>query len=130
MADDQRGERGETRVDLAEDRTLLANERTYAGWMRTGLAAVGIGVGFHALFQKMEPDWVPRAIATAFLLIGIAVTVAAERRACALSKRLSPHVVVSARGMNLKLITWAMALATLALIGGIWLARIGPSSGM
>src|SRR5688572_153909 len=110
---EERGERGETRVDLAEDRTLLANERTYAGWMRTGLAAIGIGVGFHALFAQMEPPWVPRAIATAFLLLGVAVAVAAERRACAVHDRLSPHVIVSARAMNLRLITWTMAAATL-----------------
>ncbi|HWT12438.1 MAG TPA: DUF202 domain-containing protein [Allosphingosinicella sp.] len=125
MADEDRGERGESRTDLAEDRTLLANERTFAGWLRTGLAAVGIGVGFHALFQQMEPDWVPRAIATLFLLIGVAVVVAAERRACAVKDRLSAHVVVSAQAMNLKLITAAMAAGTLALIAAIWLVRIG-----
>ncbi|HEX8642055.1 MAG TPA: DUF202 domain-containing protein [Allosphingosinicella sp.] len=129
MADEERGEQGETRIDLAEDRTLLANERTYAGWMRTGLAAVGIGVGFNALFQQMEPAWVPRAIASAFMLLGIAVAVAAERRACAVQDRLSPHVVVSAKAMKLKLITWTMAAATLALIGAIWFVRIGPATG-
>lgn len=113
------------RVALAEDRTLLANERTFAGWLRTGLAAVGIGVGFHALFQQMEPAWVPRAIATLFLLVGIVVVVAAERRAAAVTRRLSAHVVVSARPMNLRLIVFAMAAGTLALIAAIWLVRIG-----
>ena len=121
LSDDESG----ARTELAEDRTLLANERTFAGWMRTSLAAVGIGVGFSALFQRMEPDWVPKAIATVFLLIGIAVSVAAERRACAVKERLSETVVVSARSMNLKLITWTMAAATLALIAAIWLVRIG-----
>ena len=121
LSDDESG----ARTELAEDRTLLANERTYAGWMRTALAAVGIGVAFHALFQKMEPDWVPRAIATVFLLVGIVVAVAAERRACAVKERMSETVVVSARSMNLKLITWTMAVATLALVAAIWLIRIG-----
>src|SRR5687767_1548938 len=32
-----------SRTDLAEDRTILANERTFAGWMRTALACVAIG---------------------------------------------------------------------------------------
>ena len=127
MADQEKGELGESRVDLAEDRTLLANERTYAGWMRTGLAAVGIGVGFNALFQQMQPAWVPRAIATAFMLLGIAVAVAAERRACAVHERLSPHVIVEAKAMNLRFITWAMALATLALIAAIWLLEMRPA---
>jgi putative membrane protein len=113
------------RVALAEDRTLLANERTFAGWLRTGLAAVGIGVAFHALFQRMEPAWVPRAIATLFLLAAIVVVVAAERRAAAVTRRLSAHVVVSARAMNLRLIALAMAAGTIALIAAIWVVRIG-----
>ena len=69
------------RTDLAEDRTILANERTYAGWMRTAFAAIGVGLGFRALFMEMQPPWLPRAIATLFLLIGIALFIAAERRA-------------------------------------------------
>ena len=45
----------EDRTDWAEDRTAMANERTFAGWMRTALAAIGIGIGFNALFDKLEP---------------------------------------------------------------------------
>ena len=44
-----------SRTNLAEDRTILANERTFAGWMRTSLAAIAIGVGFNALFARLEP---------------------------------------------------------------------------
>lgn len=124
MAEVDRSEEAEQRTEFAEDRTLLANERTFAGWMRTGLAAIGIGVGFHALFQKMEPDWIPRAIATVFMLVGIAIVIAAERRACRVKERLDEHVVESAQSMNLKLFSWAMAAATLALIAAIWLVRI------
>lgn len=125
MADELDDDAVKARVELAEDRTLLANERTFAGWLRTGLAAVGIGVGFHALFQRMEPTWVPRAIATLFLLVALAVVVAAERRARAVMERLDAHVVVGARRMNLRLITMAMAAGTVALIAAIWVVRIG-----
>ncbi|WP_114952586.1 YidH family protein [Sphingosinicella terrae] len=113
------------RTDLAEDRTLLANERTFAGWLRTGFAAVGIGLGFHVLFEEMQPAWLPRTIATMFMLVGVATAVAAERRACTVRKRLSAHVVESAKPMNLRIITVAMAVATLALIAAIWLVPIG-----
>ena len=61
------------RTDLAEDRTVLANERTFAGWMRTGLAAVGIGLGFNALFGKMAPEWLPKLIATGFIISGVII---------------------------------------------------------
>ena len=75
---------------LAEDRTLLANERTFAGWMRTGLAAIGVGVGFSALFQTIQPFWVPRSIASVFLLLGASIVFAAQRRACAVTAEMDP----------------------------------------
>ena len=110
-----------SRTDLAEDRTILANERTFAGWLRTALACVAIGVGFHALFPEIQPAWVPRAIATAFLLVAIAVIVLAERRAAAVTKQLSPHVVVTAKRVNLRIFAIVISLASLALIAGVWL---------
>lgn len=109
-----------SRTDLAEDRTILANERTFAGWMRTSLACVAIGVGFNALFSKIEPPWVPRAIATAFLLLAILVIVLAERRAAAVMGRLNAHVVQTARSMNLRLFAGAISLASAALAVAIW----------
>lgn len=113
----------EERTGLAEDRTLLANERTFAGWMRTGFASIAVGVGFN-LLTKMEPVWVPKAIATAFLLIGIAIFVAAERRACSIVARLHAHEVEAVRTGYLKSITGAAVIATLALIGALWLLKI------
>ncbi len=120
MADDRQDKASE-RTDLAEDRTLLANERTFAGWVRTSLAAVAIGIGFNALFQTMEPLWVPKAIATIFLSIGIFVMISAERRACAVVERLKPHEVRTFRMVNLRLVSWSISLATLALIASVWL---------
>jgi putative membrane protein len=106
---------------LAEDRTILANERTFAGWMRTALASVALGVGFHALFPTMQPTWLPRVIASAFLLLAILVIVLAERRAAAVMRRLNAHVVITARAVNLRLFAVAVSLGAAALILAIWL---------
>ena len=114
----------EERTDLAEDRTILANERTYAGWMRTGLAAVGVGVGFNALFSTLEPAWIPKAIATLLLLTAIFIFVAAERRACAIIARLHTHEVETVRIRNLRLITAALIVATIGLIAAFWLLEM------
>lgn len=111
----------EQRTALAEDRTILANERTFASWMRTSLGCVAIGVGFHALFQRIDPPWVPQTIATAFLLIAIAVIILAEKRAASVMKRLSAHVVIGACAMNLRLFAAVVTVAAAALIGAIWL---------
>ncbi len=123
-------ELAQDRTDLAEDRTVLANERTFAGWMRTGFAAVAIGLGFNALFNKMEPAWVPKAIATAFLLIAIVIFAAAERRACSILARLDAHQIETVRIRNLRLITAAIVLAVLALVAAIWLLKIRSGGGL
>lgn len=120
MAETDRDEAAEQRTDLAEDRTILANERTFAGWLRTSFGAVAIGLGFNALFQTLEPAWVPKAIATVFLVLAIFLVIAAERRACAVMDRLQPHEVKSFRQINLRLVAWATATATAALIAAVW----------
>lgn len=116
----------EDRTDLAEDRTVLANERTFAGWMRTGLAAIGIGVGFSALFGKMEPAWLARAIATLFILTGIGIFYLAKRNDCMILSRLEAHEIKPVRGMNLRIVAFAMSIGALLLIVGLWTMKSVP----
>ena len=109
------------RTEWAEDRTVLSNERTFGSWVRTGFGAIGIGLGFHALFGRIHPLWVPRAVATAFLAIAIIIFLAAERRACIVIRRLHTHEVETVKIGVLRLITVVSLVATLALIAAIWL---------
>ena len=48
----ERTDLAEDRTEWAEDRTIMANERTFAGWMRTGLAAVGIGLPLPSIARE------------------------------------------------------------------------------
>jgi putative membrane protein len=112
------------RTDLAEDRTVLANERTFGSWLRTGFGAIGIGLGFHALFGRIHPLWLPRAIATAFLVIAIIIFLAAERRACIVIRRLHTHKIETVKIGVLRLITAVTVAATLALMAALWLLAI------
>jgi putative membrane protein len=112
------------RTDLAEDRTVLANERTFAGWFRTGLGSVGIGLAFHALFIRMQPVWVPRGIATIFLLIGVYLFISAEHRACKVLNRLSTHRVTPIHDRSLKLLAYISSLAVGILIAAVWLLPV------
>lgn len=109
------------RTDWAEDRTVLSNERTFGSWLRTGFGAIGIGLGFHALFGKIHPLWVPRVVATAFLLIALIIFIAAERRACVVIRRLHTHEVETVKIGVLRLITGVTVAATLALAAALWL---------
>jgi len=122
--DEAKQDLAEARTDFAEDRTVLANERTFASWFRTGFAAVGIGLGFQALFLRMEPAWVPRSIATVFLLLGIVLFFSAERRACKVQERLKAHQVQPERNRRLRLFAFAASAAVVALIAAMWLLPI------
>ena len=120
-------ELAQERTDMAEDRTVMANERTFAGWFRTGYAAVGIGLGFQALFVQMDPPWVPRAIATAFLLVGIYLFISAERRSCAVLARLHAHRAQPVGNSHLRTITFISSAAVVALIAAMWLVPVKPT---
>lgn len=120
MSDLSSQELAEERTEWAEDRTLLANERTFAGWMRTGLAAVGIGAGFQALFGKLEPAYLARGIATVFVLTGIFIFIVAARSASNVCSRLKSHAANPLGGVRTTIIASLFTLASAALLVGIW----------
>jgi putative membrane protein len=45
------------RVFYAADRTVLAAERTYAAWVRTGLVSLAAGVGAKTSLGNVLPEW-------------------------------------------------------------------------
>lgn len=120
MSEASKSDLAEARTDLAEDRTVLAHERSFAGWLRTGMACVALGLGFHALFDAIEPTWVAKAIATAFLLIAVVVFVSAERRASRIHERLDAHRVAELKPIRIRVLSWSLVLATVALAAAIW----------
>ena len=126
MSDQSNSELARERTDFAEDRTVLANERTFAGLLRTGYAGIGIGLAFNALFGRVEPGWIAKLIATAFLLIAIMIFIGAERRSAAVFDRLHAHKVQSEKANNMRIITIASVAATVALIAAIWLLKFKP----
>jgi putative membrane protein len=121
---DERTDWAEDRTDWAEDRTIMANERTFAGWIRTGLAAVGIGLGFNALFGKLEPIWIPKAIATLFMVIGIFVFWIAQDHGCAVQKRLSSHDANPVKPIKLKMVAGLMSLGSGSLVAAVWFMNV------
>ena len=88
---DRKTDWAENRTDWAEDRTVLANERTFAGWMRTGMAAIAIAVGLRAVFGAAEPTWVPKTVASVFILAALIIFFAAWRNSGKAQGRLDTH---------------------------------------
>lgn len=111
----------EDRTDWAEDRTVLANERTYAGWLRTGLAAVVVGLATQALFAKADPTWLAKAAATAFIAIGTAIFFLAWRNACRVLDRLDTHAAEPIARGHLATIAGLFTIASVIVIAVLWL---------
>jgi len=110
----------EFRTDLAEDRNIMAMERTFAGWMRTAFAAIGIGLGFRALFGSWDPSWMPKLIATAFILGGGWLAVTAQRRACKTLDRLSTHEFSPIPTPNFRVMAYGVATGAVVVTIGLW----------
>ena len=115
----------EFRTDLAEDRNIMAMERTFAGWMRTAFAAIGIGLGFRALFGAWDPSWLPKAIATAFILGGGWLAITAERRACKTLARLNTHEFEAISTPNFRVMAYGVGIGALVLVTGLWVLTEG-----
>ena len=122
---DESTELAEERTEWAEDRTVLAVERTYAGWLRTAFAAIGIGLGFRAVFGEFEPPWLARAIATMFIILGAVFAISAERRARDALARLQAHAVDPPDALKTRWIAWAIAGGAIVLIVGLWVMNDG-----
>ncbi|UWQ95380.1 DUF202 domain-containing protein [Rhodobacteraceae bacterium M385] len=79
------------RTDWAEDRTIMANERTFAGWMRTGMASVALALGMKAVFGDFEPVWAAKATASVFIVLACYIFFTARQQSCATQARMNDH---------------------------------------
>ena len=118
MQDDE--DRAESRTKWAEDRTILANERTFSSWMGTGLGAVGIAIGLKAVFGAFEPTWVAKLVASLFLGVAILIYWSAQRQACKTLARLSEHDAEAQTGKSFTRLAGVMTAATLATGAVLW----------
>lgn len=115
------------RTDLAEDRNIMSVERTFAGWIRTSFAAIGIGLAFRAVFGDLEPWWLARAIATVFIVAGALLALVVERRTSATLKRLHPHMLDSESPLLFRLLAYAVIFGSVVLIAGLWILGDGTA---
>ena len=119
----------ELRTDLAEDRNIMAMERTFAGWIRTSFAAIGIGLGFKAVFGAFDPPWLAKAIATVFILAGGWLAITAQKRACRTLERLDAHKFEAISTPNFRALAYSVAAGSLVLTAGLWILNDGNLGG-
>jgi len=119
--DDDPGTDG-AHAEYALDRTVLANERTYTAWIRTGLTALAAGVAIERFMADVMPRWGIRTIAVVLIVFsGVAFYVAAWRythlglKLGRADVKRVPRLVTSGASLIL------VACAVIAL-AGLWLA--------
>ncbi len=114
-------QKAEQRTNWAEDRTILANERTFSSWMGTGLGAVGVAIGLKAVFGAFDPTWVAKLVASLFLVTAIVIFWSACRSARATLDRLQDTDANPQPVKNFTRLATIMTAATLGTGIILWL---------
>lgn len=102
--------------DAAPRRTLLAAERTYLAWLRTGLGAIGVSLAVGRLLPALlgGPHAAYAWLGAGYGALGVFFIVYALLRARRLQSALSA-------GRNITLDWWALVVAT---AGGLGLGTV------
>lgn len=108
---DEDTEDANIRTKWSEDRTIMANERTFSSWMGAGMGSIGVAIGLQAVFGKIEPTWPAKLAASLFLVIAVVIFRAARNQACRTYERLTEH---DAEAAPTRAFSWVSGL----LIGG------------
>ena len=74
---DRQLELAQLRTDEAVRRTLLAEQRTYSAWIRTGLAAAATGFAVFKLLGDEKTENVSRLVAVVLIVAGAVMFVVA-----------------------------------------------------
>lgn len=110
----------ETRTEWAEDRTLLANERTFAGWMRTGMACIGIALGMKAVFKDAAYPLLAKGVAEVFIFAAIAIFWSAVVKSRRTQRRLSDHDVEAQSHQKMTALAALLTIAAVATGITLW----------
>ncbi|APX91030.1 hypothetical protein BV394_07150 [Brevirhabdus pacifica] len=111
----------EKRTFWAEDRTLLANERTFAGWLRTGMASLAVAIGLRAVFGAFDPTWVAKLVATIFIALAIVVFWVARREACRTLGRMERHTARPLDSSRITFLANGLSVGAVAVGVVLWL---------
>lgn len=108
---------------LALDRTVLANERTFQAWIRTGLSALAAGLGVAKFLQDSLPIWMLLVIAIILILLSVAAFLQASWRYSHLHIRMAELDVDATPLWLVNTISGLLsACSVLALLGVILIA--------
>ena len=120
MADDRGRADG-----YARDQVVLANERTYASWIRTGLALLVSGLAVEKFMLDAMPVWSVHVIAVTLTLLAALAFLVGSWRYTHLSVRLAPDVP---RIPDRWVVASAVLLALVCVLAAVALWALGPAA--
>ncbi len=106
--------------DHVEQRTLLATERTYTAWVRTGLAALVAGIGFERFIPGTIPGWSVRLIAVILIVFSIGCFWLALWRYRHLGLRFPDLLPITIPLRLITVLTLSLILTALLTLIGLW----------
>ena len=109
----------------ALDRTVLANERTYAAWIRTGLTALAAGVATERFLVDTMPAWTIRIIAFLLIMYSVAAFIIGAWRYNHLGLKLVHVDVKSIPSIVTTGTSVVLVFCSLLALAGLWLLDSG-----
>ena len=107
-------------LHLALDRTILANERTYAAWIRTGISALIAGLAVEKFLIEAIPIWGVHLISIALIAFsGVAFFLASWRYRHFLV-RLEDVDVAMVPLPVMRAISLVLIISALVALAGLW----------
>lgn len=104
---------------LALDRTVLANDRTYQAWIRTGLALFASGLGAAKFLKEEMSLWILLGIASLLLLLSALAFLQAGWRYSHMHIKLTSLDIETRPAWQMGLISILLALMSLLSLFGI-----------
>ncbi|MFY0645348.1 YidH family protein [Sulfitobacter geojensis] len=111
----------DTRTGWAEDRTVLANERTFAAWMRTGMASVALALGLKAVFRVTDYPILAKSVAEMFILCAIFIFWTAARRSRSTHHNTNTHDAAAQSRTNMTITSSVFILGAISTGIILWL---------
>ncbi len=102
----------EKRTDLAKMRTLLAHERTYHAWLRTGIASSAAGVALSRFLTIKDLEWIPKIMAFIFIILSIGIY------SLGLIRYIRGYIILKREGIQGESPLWVIILITGFLLVG------------
>lgn len=113
-------DREQVQLVLAADRTLMSLERTYAAWVRTGLAALASGVAARTVLGTAAPPLISDLLGSVLILFSAFCFVAGVWRDLGGAGAASAHDIARVPPLALLCANGAMVLLSLLALVGLW----------